>query len=301
MRQWKILCKPSIMTSSRTSIGTGLKEILAYLLPVLLFRGNREFYQNCAQVKVISSASRRLRRQNFHSFNSLPFIWKANLGGINDCATTEGSDPVYPNPGPDVVYAGDVTASSPVSPGTCDWPTPYGLTYKNRGDSTLSPGAPDITTDDADSQMIDAIRYSAPQSEEVKLSAFYSPIRKASTSASQNDETTTGIQERSASITAIPTASNFDVLHNAIFVSTRSTVTVTADCPATFTVPATLSTLTTTRKSPSLASPTVLSQTTAVPFATGDINARYLPCVPGSYLCTSSTTFLTCNCKYLPT
>lgn len=103
--------------------------------------GNREYYMNCAQVNVVSDASRRRRRrQTFNTFDSLPFIWKANLEGVNDCATIEGTDPVYPNPGPDVLYGGDMSSSSPASEGTCDWPTPYGQTYKDMGDSTLAPG-----------------------------------------------------------------------------------------------------------------------------------------------------------------
>ncbi|KAF2209361.1 hypothetical protein CERZMDRAFT_47221, partial [Cercospora zeae-maydis SCOH1-5] len=74
--------------------------------------GNREFYQNCAQIAIDPSSSQRERRHSLETFQSLPFIWKANLEGINDCATREREDPVYPNPGPDVVYADGHSTSS---------------------------------------------------------------------------------------------------------------------------------------------------------------------------------------------
>ena len=241
--------------------------------------GNREFYQNCAQVSVQSSPSRRLKRQSFNSFDSLPFIWKANLDGVNDCATTEGNDPVYPNPGPDVVYGAGLTASSASSPGTCDWPTPYGTTYKDLGDSDSVPDGSDV---DVGSQILAAVISSASYRDE-----YSEPAPLVSASA-------TRIQERSASITAMPTAKTLNLAQKAVSVQDSATITVTVSvdyCPS-----ATLSMLTTTRKPLSTSSPVV--QPEAVPYATGDVNARYLPCVPGSFLCTSSTTFFTCNCKH---
>ncbi|KAK3699181.1 hypothetical protein LTR37_016542 [Vermiconidia calcicola] len=98
--------------------------------------GNREFYMDCAAVDIVSGIqSRNRRRQASQSFDQLPHIWKANLRDINDCVTVEGTDPVYPNPGPDVVYGNGLDSSSPPSPGICDSPTPYGQTYRIPGDS----------------------------------------------------------------------------------------------------------------------------------------------------------------------
>ncbi|KAK4506888.1 hypothetical protein PRZ48_000621 [Zasmidium cellare] len=101
--------------------------------------GNREFYMNCAEVSIISGVSRRRRRDTYNSFESLPYIWKANLEGVNDCTTSEGEDPVYPNPGPDVVYGNGRSSSDSPTSGSCDSPTPYGQTYKDLGDSSSSP------------------------------------------------------------------------------------------------------------------------------------------------------------------
>jgi hypothetical protein len=48
------------------------------------YEGNREFYMNCAEVNIISATtSRRKKRQMYNTFNQLPYIWKANLAGIN--------------------------------------------------------------------------------------------------------------------------------------------------------------------------------------------------------------------------
>ncbi|KAL1297554.1 hypothetical protein AAFC00_006122 [Neodothiora populina] len=104
-------------------------------------QGNREFYMNCAEVKITGStagsANKRDASSGFSSFEDLPFIWKANLPGINDCTTTEGTTPVYPDPGPAVVYgSGASSSSSPTdNPGQCDAPTPFGQTYKYMSDS----------------------------------------------------------------------------------------------------------------------------------------------------------------------
>lgn len=59
--------------------------------------GNREFYQNCAVVKISGGSG-----QATVPFSSRPEIFIANI--IQGCMTPEGTDVLYPNPGPDVVY-----------------------------------------------------------------------------------------------------------------------------------------------------------------------------------------------------
>ncbi|TKA32745.1 hypothetical protein B0A50_00970 [Salinomyces thailandicus] len=78
------------------------------------YEGNREYYMNCADVTIGSSNSKkRRRRQAYNTFDSLPYLWKANLAGVNDCVTTEDENPVYPKPGPDVVYGDGMSSSDP--------------------------------------------------------------------------------------------------------------------------------------------------------------------------------------------
>jgi LysM repeat protein len=73
--------------------------------------GNREMYQNCAVVTITGSGNSDL--------SDRPEIFKANIG--NQCATTEGTDVEFPNPGPDVERHDAVSGAKPAPPtGTCD-------------------------------------------------------------------------------------------------------------------------------------------------------------------------------------
>jgi hypothetical protein len=112
--------------------------------------GNREMYMTCAQVQIVGSSSSRRsrskRQSTFTSMSSLPNIWRANLDGLDTCSTTEGLDIVFPDPGPDVIYGGTRTSSSPVdTQNGCDTASPLGQTYENLGDtasvSASSPSA----------------------------------------------------------------------------------------------------------------------------------------------------------------
>ena len=121
------------------------------------WQGNREFYMNCAEVHIVSGSSmitsRHTKRVTYSSFNQLPYIWKANLPGINDCVTTEFVNPVYPNPGPDVEYGDGLSSSTPPTLGNCDSPTPYGQTYEDLGDSDPPVGFSSITVDTSSGSM----------------------------------------------------------------------------------------------------------------------------------------------------
>ncbi|KJX97568.1 hypothetical protein TI39_contig481g00037 [Zymoseptoria brevis] len=106
--------------------------------------GNREMYMNCAEVSITSNTRQR-KRQAFNTFESLPYLWKANLAGLNGCETTERVDPVYGNPGPDVVFGGGLSEISIPFVGECDAPQPFGQTFRDLGD-TPAPGDAGTTT-----------------------------------------------------------------------------------------------------------------------------------------------------------
>lgn len=79
--------------------------------------GNREFYMNCAVVDI--------EGQSGGDLCALPNLYVANLAGINDCTSPEGVDPMYPDPGENVVYANGMSASSPVTgDSSCEMPAP---------------------------------------------------------------------------------------------------------------------------------------------------------------------------------
>ena len=230
------------------------------------FEGNREFYMNCAEVSIISPigySGSRQRRPSYGSFEQLPCLWKANLAGINECVTTEGENPVYPHPGPDIVYGEGVNNSSTPTPGDCDSPTPYGQTYRDLGNTSEPASSPNQT---------------------------YPLLNLTST-------------VQSGYSTSLP----------------ASTTTTTVDCPNTVTItvhPTTAvvtHTVTPVKQTRSSASHSWTTHTWAntshhamptpmppasgeghPPYATGDVE-RYLPCVPGTFICVSSTTWNTCD------
>lgn len=280
-------------------------------------QGNREFYMNCAQINVVTAAARRRRRQAFKTFDSLPLIWKANLEGVNDCATTEGEDVVYPNPGPSVSYGNGLSDSSPPTPGTCDSAEPYGATYEDLGDgpppeSTVSGNTtPENTTPES----------ALPESESLESTT---PESNASSPADPaNTPIAFGVATDAVSFITVATL--IPVTSSAVSLTSRlspisthvprslmmgdqqiklaamttpsasaSTVTVTVDCQSTVTV-------TVSKSSPSMRAYSTRSGSSATgsrpPYATGDPNGAdgYLPCVPGTFLCTSKTTWQTCN------
>ncbi|KAK4547921.1 hypothetical protein LTR36_010640 [Oleoguttula mirabilis] len=277
------------------------------------YEGNREFYMNCAEVSIMSGGMpRRRKRQAYNSFDSLPHIWKANLDGVNDCTTAADENPVYPDPGPDVVYGDGIDSASPPSSGECDSATPYGQTYT-----------------EADSSAPDASSYSQPTTAAETSPEVYS-TRVLETIAPETSATAYGITSTN------PNANNRDASIS------QSTTTVVVDCPGTVTVtitpsPDTATVTTTTSPSVYTASVTAAdwpSSSTAVtqastsssasstavvyntvtvmpipasrstaaatttysqpPYATDDLEA-YLPCAPGTFICMSNTTWDTCD------
>lgn len=233
---------------------------------------------NCAEVNVISGATRRRRRQAYNSFDSLPYIWKANLEGLNDCATTEGVDPVYPEPGPDVQYGNGASSSSTPSSGTCDSSTPYGQTYKDLGDSSTTPSIYNSTV------------------------SILSEKNSSSTSTVASYAGSTGAPSYGINKAA--------VLQNKqkLAASAQSTTTVWVDCSSTvtITIPTTAFITAMASSSPpqvvtSAPAPSPTANTgsgsggssSTPPYAT-DVS-KYSPCVPGTFICTDANTWQTCD------
>lgn len=65
--------------------------------------GQPEYYMNCAPITVTAAATRRARAAAARrALSSYPELFVANLDAINSCKTTPSTDPVYPDPGPNV-------------------------------------------------------------------------------------------------------------------------------------------------------------------------------------------------------
>ncbi|KAF2497559.1 hypothetical protein BU16DRAFT_456589, partial [Lophium mytilinum] len=74
--------------------------------------GNREMYMNCAVVDITGNARSRSKRAATAALARLPSIYVANLADINSCKTVEMHDVVFPDPGKDVEYGGDMSSAS---------------------------------------------------------------------------------------------------------------------------------------------------------------------------------------------
>ncbi|EXJ55561.1 hypothetical protein A1O7_08489 [Cladophialophora yegresii CBS 114405] len=78
--------------------------------------GNREMYQNCARVKIITAPNQRYRRgspyrRQTSSMEQLPDMFVCNVD--NGCQTIEQQEVVFPDPGDQVVYAQDAITPDP--------------------------------------------------------------------------------------------------------------------------------------------------------------------------------------------
>lgn len=230
------------------------------------FEGNREFYMNCAQVDIHSLLTRRKRkRQAEISFDQLPYIWKANLEGVNECATTEAENPVYPNPGPDVIYGGAASSSDPPTPGECDAPTPYGQTYTDLGDTNQPlPSNPVVVS--------------------YGMSVTLSGVMPSTTAYNNTGYTMSQMKMKAKAVQAQTEASS----------QSYTTTTVTIDCPDTITVtvyPSATTITTTSRPS---------HYTTAAPSACTGTSAS-CPCANGYQCSELSPCTWACNAYATPT
>lgn len=245
--------------------------------------GNREFYMNCAEVSVISGGgSRRHRRRqqsSLSSFDQLPYLWKANLAGINTCATVESTDTVYPHPGPDVEYGDSLSTSSAPSPGDCDEPTPYGQTYRDLGDSSIPASSGTAVSQSPPATAADSFSASGSDSSP----SLPNPNANQRQPAYQSTTTITADCPGTITMTVYPSNSW----------TTTMTVTSLPQANAGSGASSTLSITSTYTVTP-VQSSQASSPAGHPPYATGNVEL-YLPCVPGTFICTTNTTWDTCD------
>ncbi|KAI1410548.1 lytic polysaccharide monooxygenase [Hypoxylon sp. FL1857] len=71
--------------------------------------GQPEYYMNCAPITVTGGQSKRSDNETLEILprdSQFPELCVVNLADINSCKTEPGTDPEYPNPGPNVVRPG---------------------------------------------------------------------------------------------------------------------------------------------------------------------------------------------------
>ncbi|CAK7205813.1 hypothetical protein SEUCBS139899_008592 [Sporothrix eucalyptigena] len=92
--------------------------------------GAPEYYMNCAPVTITGGSSKRdvLEARDGNSTSSsssssaLPNLFVANLASINSCKTTTSTDPLYPDPGPNVLKPSKMTTNYQSPSGTDCFP-----------------------------------------------------------------------------------------------------------------------------------------------------------------------------------
>lgn len=157
--------------------------------------GQPEYYMNCAPITVTGGSSKkRSEESSLFQRDSLPNLFVANLQSINSCKTTPGTDPVYPNPGSNVLKPG-------TSPEFAD-PNSYGQNCFALGGSSNSGSgsAPNGSAAAAPSSSAAA----APSG-----SAETAPTASSPAGAAPSDSSSGGSSAISGSVTAlsVPTSS----------------------------------------------------------------------------------------------
>jgi hypothetical protein len=93
--------------------------------------GQPEYYMNCAPITVTGGSKKR-DELSIAKRDTLPQLFVANLQSINSCKTTPGTDPVYPDPGPNVSKPGATPNYAQI--------TQTGCVPKGVSDNPSSPG-----------------------------------------------------------------------------------------------------------------------------------------------------------------
>lgn len=102
--------------------------------------GNREFYQSCAVVSVSGGSGgggggAKSRREDSTSFDSRPEMFVANI--VDGCSVAEGTDVLFPDPGPDVT---ENTKGTPPTGDDCGASAPEGGSGGDSGGDSGSGG-----------------------------------------------------------------------------------------------------------------------------------------------------------------
>lgn len=245
--------------------------------------GNREFYMNCAWVNIIGGSDASQQQ-----WDQLPDIFVAHLSGINSCRIPEGTDPVYPHPGPQVEYGGGLNSSSPPRPKNCQ------VRAKNiyLGPATVSTDPPVSTSSDS---LMDMAVSTAPSTTESSGSTSYATVY-VDEPCSSLPPTTVTMTASTITVPLSPTCPppTCTSCPNDCYCSTIDACSATCIMTVTLTVTAATATLATQTSPMETGGSAPTSTTPTLPYATGD-TSTYEPCVPGTFLCTSSTSFLTCD------
>jgi hypothetical protein len=143
-------------------------------------------YMNCAAVDIVGAEPSGEGESGEEGSTSaqaalarLPDLYVANLKSINDCMTKETTDPVFENPGDDVIYGDDV---SPASASSGDQSQCIGVGRKPGDDASSSSSSSSSSTEDTSSPSSNQITEDIPSSPESSSSGeVWSPSSSPTT------------------------------------------------------------------------------------------------------------------------
>ncbi|KAL2443971.1 hypothetical protein ABEF95_014450 [Exophiala dermatitidis] len=293
--------------------------------------GNREMYQNCARVKIVSNPTQKYKRTPFKrasSLDDLPDIFTCNIG--NNCQTIEGAEIVFPNPGDDVVYGTDaITAAAgpgyTISGSTATATATSGsagttATAASTGQSTSLATTTDsgiasatTTTTQPPFPLSNATTttgsptgtgFPDPTGPILTVTGSITYFTTSSSSVSSTDSVPTTTDSTGPILTVTGSITMFTSSSSAAATSSTnpdSSATVSTTTDISSTVPTTLITLTSSSSSSSSSPTTTTTTAESSGSATGSAtssapssSATASSCTPGSFECNSSTTFSQC-------
>ena len=246
---------------------------------------------DCAFVDLVGSSS-YTSDQQAQMWDGLPNIFVAQLSGVNSCQIPEGYDVVPPSPGPEVVYGSNSSLYYPPATWHCEVPVQSSSTDPSYGSGTFASSSSSPSSDTSDNQPM-PLRMAEMQSQSSSLStaaALLMAQYMASPGPSSSTFTTTC--DPSTPPTTYVTVYLDEPCTSPVPITVTSTVatlTVTPSSP-----PTTLLTSSSSQP-PSLLPPPPPPATTAISYTDPSNLSPYLPCVPGTFLCTSPSSFLTCD------
>ncbi|KAI0391685.1 hypothetical protein F5Y17DRAFT_439729 [Xylariaceae sp. FL0594] len=185
--------------------------------------GQPEFYMNCAPVTITGGSGKRSydneTMELFSRDDALPELTVANIAGFNDCKAEPNTDPLWPNPGPNVIKPGSQSKFAPISGTNC---VPKGAKAVTPGAGSSSGSVPSGSGTSPDVSSVPA----APDTPSSGGGVFVTTPVGGASSASAATSSTPAAASTSTAASAATTATYTDVP------TTLSTVVTSASASA---------------------------------------------------------------------
>ncbi|EFW99073.1 hypothetical protein CMQ_5494 [Grosmannia clavigera kw1407] len=169
--------------------------------------GAPEYYMNCAPITVTAASPGKRSEVKTtvaaRDSSALPNLFVANLDSINSCKTTTGTDPLFPDPGPNVSKPSKMTTNYQSPAGTNCFP----LGATDSSSSSTSAASPSTSGSSATASAVTVAADSSSSSTSTTLStavvATSSANAAAATTAATETATTTPATAAAATTSSV--------------------------------------------------------------------------------------------------